>query len=152
MTGWMTTGPRVGSSSVAWETPDGVITSTAVMHRIMYEEPDLSGLPPSLRTIVRECLAKDPARRPSARDLLLRLVDPSAQRTHAAPAVPVDSIPDTGPPTHTGSLPPLTEPTISGPAPPRLPAPGPAPAERRHAPQGLTEGRVADRRTTARSA
>ena len=25
----MTTGPRVGSSSVAWETPDGVITSTA---------------------------------------------------------------------------------------------------------------------------
>ena len=30
MTGWMTTGPRVGSSSVAWETPAGVITSTAL--------------------------------------------------------------------------------------------------------------------------
>src|SRR5215468_7360713 len=29
VTGWMTTGPRVGSSSVAWETPAGVITSTA---------------------------------------------------------------------------------------------------------------------------
>src|SRR5262249_48612467 len=29
VTGWMTTGPRVGPSSVAWETPAGVITSTA---------------------------------------------------------------------------------------------------------------------------
>jgi len=29
VTGWMTTGPRVGSSSVAWETPGGVITSMA---------------------------------------------------------------------------------------------------------------------------
>ena len=29
MTGWMATGPRVGSSSVACETPAGVITSTA---------------------------------------------------------------------------------------------------------------------------
>ena len=78
----------------------GADSVPAVMHRIMYEEPDLSGLPPSLRPIVRECLAKDPARRPSARDLLLRLVDPSAQRTPLAstgPAVPVDSVPHTGP-------------------------------------------------------
>src|SRR5213083_1010543 len=29
VTGWMATGPRVGSSSVAWDTPGGVITSTA---------------------------------------------------------------------------------------------------------------------------
>src|SRR5215469_3580322 len=29
VTGWMTTGPRVGSSSVDWDTPDGVMTSTA---------------------------------------------------------------------------------------------------------------------------
>ena len=119
----------------------GADSVPAVMHRIMYEEPDLSGLPPSLRPIVLECLAKDPARRPSARDLLLRLVDPSAQRTPAAPfgpAVPIDSIPDTGPPTHTalphtGSLPRLTEPTISGPERARFPAPGPAPARFRRA-------------------
>ncbi len=115
----------------------GADSVPAVLHRIMYQEPDLSGLPPSLRTIVGECLAKDPARRPSARDLLLRLVDPSAQRTPAAPiglAAPVDSIPDTGslphtgPLPHTGSLPRLAEPTISGPEPTRLPGPGPAPA------------------------
>ena len=54
----------------------GADSVPAVMHRIMYEEPDVSGLPPSLRTVVLECLDKDPDRRPSARDLLLRLVDP----------------------------------------------------------------------------
>ena len=58
----------------------GADSVPAVMHRIMYEEPDVSGLPPSLRAIVLECLDKEPARRPSARDLLLRLVDPSAPR------------------------------------------------------------------------
>ena len=58
----------------------GADSVPAVMHRIMYEEPDVSGLPPSLRTVVLECLDKDPARRPSARDLLLRLVDPTAPR------------------------------------------------------------------------
>ena len=39
----------------------GADSVPAVMHRIMYEEPDVSGLPPSLRTIVLECLDKDPA-------------------------------------------------------------------------------------------
>ncbi len=55
----------------------GADTVPAVMHRIMYAEPDITGLPPSLIPAVRECLEKDPQRRPSARDLLLRLVDPS---------------------------------------------------------------------------
>ena len=32
---------------------------------VMYEEPDVSSLPPSLRTVVLECLDKDPDRRPS---------------------------------------------------------------------------------------
>ena len=93
----------------------------AVMHRIMYEEPDVSGLPPSLRTIVVECLDKDPDRRPSARDLLLRLVDPSVQRTpvaRAGLAAEVDSVPQTGP------LPPPAQATISGPEPTRLSGPG----------------------------
>jgi hypothetical protein len=58
----------------------------AVMQRILYEEPDLDGVPPLLRPVIRQCLDKDPVRRPSARDLLLRLVDPSAQPQ----AVPAD--------------------------------------------------------------
>ena len=65
----------------------GADSVPAVMHRIMYEEPDVSGLPPSLRTVVLECLDKDPDRRPSARDLLLRLVDPTAARVAAGPPV-----------------------------------------------------------------
>ncbi len=63
----------------------GADSVPAVMHRIMYEEPDVSGLPPSLRTVVLECLDKDPDRRPNARDLLLRLVDPTAARAAAGP-------------------------------------------------------------------
>ncbi|MFF5755912.1 serine/threonine-protein kinase [Streptomyces longwoodensis] len=38
--------------------------SHAVLYRIVHEEPDLEGLPEQLR-FVRECLAKDPARRPT---------------------------------------------------------------------------------------
>jgi predicted Ser/Thr protein kinase len=82
----------------------GADSVPAVMHRILYEEPDVSGLPPSLRPVALECLDKDPGRRPSARDLLLRLVDPSAQR--AAAAAP-------GPPASPG---PATWTSASGPA------------------------------------
>ena len=58
----------------------GADTVVAVMHRIMTEQPDLSGVPPSLRPAIQDCLNKDPQARPSARDLLLQLVDPSQQR------------------------------------------------------------------------
>jgi serine/threonine protein kinase len=90
----------------------GADSVSAVMHRILYEEPEVNGLPASLRAIARECLEKDPARRPSARDLLLRLVDPSAQRAAAAaPAPPAMSgpatwDPGTGPPAPADSPPP----------------------------------------------
>ena len=63
----------------------GADTVPAVMHRIMYSEPDLSGVPASLIPAVRECLEKDPQRRPSARDLMLRLVDPSVPFRAVAP-------------------------------------------------------------------
>jgi eukaryotic-like serine/threonine-protein kinase len=85
------------------------------MQRILYEEPDVSGLPLSLRSIVSECLNKDPALRPSARDLLLRLVDPSVPRPQAsrpAPILPTGPIPSAGS-TMSGS-------TMSGPEPTEL--------------------------------
>ena len=50
----------------------------AVMMRIMNEEPDVTGVPDSLRPVIIECLDKDPGRRPKARDIMFRLVDPSA--------------------------------------------------------------------------
>jgi len=130
-----------------------VLRSTVdVMHRIMYEEPDVSGLPPSLRSVVLECLDKDPARRPSARDLLLRLVDPTASRPAAAgPAAPagdlVDSVPNTGPlypppgPTFPGRQPTeLSRPGLYGPG---LSVPGPAPARSRRTPILAVGGAVA---------
>jgi eukaryotic-like serine/threonine-protein kinase len=66
----------------------------AVMWRIVSDEPDLSGVPQSLLPVIKQCLDKDPRRRPVARDLLLRLVDPSAQHPGPPsrfPAAPEDS-------------------------------------------------------------
>jgi eukaryotic-like serine/threonine-protein kinase len=105
----------------------GADSVPAVMHRIMYEEPDVSALPPSLRTVVLECLDKDPARRPSARDLLLRLVDPSAPRTPAAP--PADDVP--------------TQLSAPGRTPTQLSVPGQAPARSRRTPILVAAGAVA---------
>jgi hypothetical protein len=61
-------------------------TVVAVMHRILNEQPDVSGVPPSLLPVIRQCLNKDPSQRPTARDLLLRLVDPSLVDQPHAPA------------------------------------------------------------------
>ncbi|GAA1638620.1 serine/threonine-protein kinase [Actinoplanes couchii] len=45
----------------------------ATAGRILTQAPDLTALPPSLAGIVERALAKDPAQRPTARDLLLEL-------------------------------------------------------------------------------
>ena len=76
----------------------------AVMHHILFEEPDVSGVPLALRPVVSECLNKDPHRRPSARDLLLRLVDPTASPSAMSPSL---ADPSAGP------RPVLYEPTVT---------------------------------------
>ncbi|WP_131761680.1 serine/threonine-protein kinase, partial [Actinomadura fibrosa] len=66
------------------EPPFGQDTIPAVINRILHEEPDLSGLDDGpLRDLVADCLDKDPARRPHARQLLMRLL---GQEDAAAPA------------------------------------------------------------------
>jgi len=106
----------------------GADSVPAVMHRIMYEEPDASALPPSLRTVVLECLDKDPDRRPKARDLLLRLVDPTAPRAAmAAAAGPADDLVDSVP--HTGPVYPPAGPTFPGREPTHLSGPVWPPAQ-----------------------
>ncbi|MEV4394984.1 serine/threonine-protein kinase [Nonomuraea sp. NPDC049607] len=52
-----------------------------VMHRVLSAQPDLSGLPPRLASLVSAALEKDPAARPTARDLLLALVSGNAADT-----------------------------------------------------------------------
>ncbi|WP_260615173.1 serine/threonine-protein kinase [Microbispora sp. KK1-11] len=81
----------------------------AVLHRIMTTFPDLTPVPPPLRALVERCLAKDPAARPAARDLLLELVGtaPGPVRTDAdvpptGPAQPYDPSPWTAPPPSAG--------------------------------------------------
>ncbi|MEU8804668.1 serine/threonine-protein kinase [Spirillospora sp. NPDC048819] len=91
----------------------------ATMHRIANGEPDLGGVPPTLLPLLTECLAKDPARRPAARDLMVRLVDPSAAAGPGAGAQPPPP-----PPPATPGPPPAYGPTVPG-------APGPGPGRRR---------------------
>ncbi|MEV7967849.1 protein kinase, partial [Sphaerisporangium sp. NPDC088356] len=54
--------------------PFGTDSLPAVFHRIMSLEPDLSSLDEQLRGIVAACLAKDPAARPPAGEVLMRLL------------------------------------------------------------------------------
>jgi hypothetical protein len=49
VTGWITTGPRVGSSSVAWETPAGVVTSTA-LGTVPGSAEQMGEVPPGVHT------------------------------------------------------------------------------------------------------
>ncbi|MFD7690854.1 serine/threonine-protein kinase [Streptomyces sp. NPDC059781] len=124
----------------------------AVMYRIAQEAPDLSGLPEGLSDLVRDCLAKDPAARPTPADLVertaadaasadtepwlpagliaelgrraARLLDSEAPGTRAVPAPP--AAPPTVPPM------PVTGPPAATPPPPGAPpvpsaAPSPTP-------------------------
>jgi len=54
--------------------PFGTGGGVEVMYRIINDEPGLPPLPADLREVVLACLAKDPAERPAARDVLLRLI------------------------------------------------------------------------------
>jgi hypothetical protein len=54
--------------------PFGHDAVPAVLHRVASQPPDLAGLPQRLGEIIAACLAKDPARRPTAQQLLLGLL------------------------------------------------------------------------------
>ncbi|GHH69374.1 protein kinase [Streptosporangium violaceochromogenes] len=108
--------------------PFGADTLPAVLHRILTDQPDLSELPPRLAGLIGACLDKDPARRPTARALMVGLVDPGGREP--GPAVsPTGATPPAGAP----RLPPQdTDPAGAGPA-----RPGRRPARRA---RGLVAG------------
>ncbi|MEU7855108.1 serine/threonine-protein kinase [Nonomuraea sp. NPDC049141] len=58
--------------------PFGNDALPAVINRILNNEPQLGDLPHGLRPIVYACLSKDPARRPTMQDVLLRLLGGTA--------------------------------------------------------------------------
>jgi len=53
--------------------PFGSGPTPALLYRVVNEEPDLSGVPASIRPLVERCLAKDPAARPTSAELLAEL-------------------------------------------------------------------------------
>ncbi|WP_327045527.1 serine/threonine protein kinase [Microbispora sp. NBC_01189] len=56
--------------------PFGADAIPAIINRILHHEPDLDGVEAPLRDLLTACLAKDPGRRPAAREILDRLVRP----------------------------------------------------------------------------
>ncbi|TDC81631.1 serine/threonine-protein kinase [Actinomadura sp. 7K507] len=66
-------------------TPFGVGSPTAVIYRIVHDEPDLTGVPASLADLAGACLAKDPRDRPGVGDILDRLAEPALDGTRWLP-------------------------------------------------------------------
>jgi serine/threonine protein kinase len=58
--------------------PFGDGPDTAVLYRIVHEEPRLDGCPEQFQTLVTRCLAKDPVGRPSIEEFI-RAVTPEAK-------------------------------------------------------------------------
>ncbi|GGS83235.1 hypothetical protein GCM10010156_47390 [Planobispora rosea] len=67
---WASTMIFAASGRVAF----GSDTIPAILNRVLNHQPDLSPLPSSLRPLAAACLEKDPARRPTAADIMLRIV------------------------------------------------------------------------------
>ncbi len=59
--------------------PFGYDSIPAILHRILTREPDLGGLDDDLRVLAADCLCKDPALRPTTKQVLLRLLGASGR-------------------------------------------------------------------------
>ncbi|TDB88229.1 serine/threonine protein kinase [Actinomadura sp. KC216] len=79
MFAWATTMAYAANGSPAF----GDDTIPAVMQRILNEDPELGRLSGRLRTLAAACLAKDPARRPNAGQVMCDLLRPLAGAPHA---------------------------------------------------------------------
>jgi serine/threonine protein kinase len=53
--------------------PFGTGATPALIYRVVYQQPDIAGLPTPIRPLVERCLAKDPGQRPVTTDLLTAL-------------------------------------------------------------------------------
>ncbi|GAA1883926.1 serine/threonine-protein kinase [Streptomyces durmitorensis] len=61
------------------DSPFGHGSSEVMLYRVVHEEAQLGGVPDALAPLIRACLAKDPAERPSTLQLSLRLKEIAAR-------------------------------------------------------------------------
>ncbi|WP_051300622.1 serine/threonine-protein kinase [Actinomadura rifamycini] len=95
----------------------------ALMNRIANAEPRLDGVPAALRPVIARCLAKDPARRPTARELIDLLVSPDGDaRPSAGDARPPAGFAHPAPPTGAAPVPPPGPSFVPPPRPPSPPS------------------------------
>jgi Protein kinase domain len=147
------------------ESPFGGGPTEAVLYRVLHNDPDVSAVPESLRSLVTAALAKDERYRPSAQQLLDRLANPSAapvttvgaERVLDSPTQTVLALtwrtgPMSAPPSPTRVTGPVpTDPGLLQPAPPDAdwptppPAPAPAPVGAVPAPAPEAKGPVSRR-------
>ncbi|MFF0307616.1 serine/threonine-protein kinase [Streptosporangium sp. NPDC004379] len=108
--------------------PFGGGAPAEVLYRIVNEGPRLDGLDERMRGVVERAMAKDPARRPSARELLAELVGGPELTPDTATRVVertwTGGVMETGPGPRYGTAPA----SAPGPAPASGPAPGPGAA------------------------
>ncbi|WP_171064305.1 serine/threonine protein kinase [Actinomadura soli] len=106
------------------EAPFGDGSPSEVMQRIVYDEADLSSVPDSLREIMADAFAKDPAHRPTAKELLHRLLDENGPLISRMPSSMVDE----GRALASGApLPPPAQHPPQPAQPPGMPPPSPMP-------------------------
>jgi len=128
------------------EPPFGNDSIPAVIHRILTVTPDLNRLHGNLRELVAACLEKDPARRPTAEQVLMRLLQQDAPGPavlrHAA-AVAAQPGPEASQADVTRAARPAAPPPPAGATGghtlPPSPAPGVAPPAEPHGPYRIAE-------------
>ncbi|TNY38644.1 serine/threonine-protein kinase [Thermomonospora catenispora] len=79
--------------------PFGDGPTHALLYRVVHQEPDLDGVPASLRPLIAACLAKDPTERPTAAAVLSRLTEGADDATAWLPPPVQDMVTQATPPT-----------------------------------------------------
>ena len=128
--------------------PFGSGSTPALVYRVVYGAPQLDLVPAGVRALIDRCLAKDPARRPTADDLLSGAAQPAAgwlpepvtRALAAAPPTTTAAAPSGAPaPVPPAPVPPAPVPPVPGspsipgspPVPGSLPTAGPGRPARR---------------------